>query len=426
MLPSSSLWTKVPVSSSCSFARAQSAIEILPPARRTHVTKRNTIDVADMASRLGVHLSKDELSLLRKKLDKNKDGVVTRSELYAAGQTKLEDRWVRELFLRAIEQPRTVSDRMGDRLVNVLDYGGTALFAVVGTQIAGEVGMNVVGCLLVGCIAAMGGGTVNNLLYGSSSPIMGSDAGGVFWVRKPAYLATALAASTFTFFAWPEYCRSQAERELVAMLAEAEDGRKGMLKDAKGNIVVDEACFVATCQHNPEFLAGVKAGLGLGESDSPNLRELFRQVDLDRSGLLNINEIQKLVAARFDASGIMYALDTLALSGFAVAAVHGAIGRGLHPLVSATSGVTICFGGIIRDILCHREEIALGSQSYALATGAGSTLYVVLRELGVRGIVGVPFVGRILFSAGTVVFLRWWEWVRGIALLSPMHGDRDR
>ena len=43
------------------------------------------------------------------------------------------------------------------------------------------------------------------------------------------------------------------------------------------------------------------------------------------------------------------------------------------------------FGGLLRDVLCGRS-LAIGSQSYAFATGLGATVYVCLRELCVRGL----------------------------------------
>jgi hypothetical protein len=64
----------------------------------------------------------------------------------------------------------------------------------VGTVIAGEAGMNIVGCCLVGTVAAVGGGTLNNLLAGKTP---------VFWIREPVYLAVCLATVCATFVLWP-------------------------------------------------------------------------------------------------------------------------------------------------------------------------------------------------------------------------------
>ena len=99
-------------------------------------------------------------------------------------------------------------------------------------------------------------------------------------------------------------------------------------------------------------------------------------------------------------------------------AVNGAIARGLHPLVAATSGVTCCFGGLMRDVLCGRS-LAIGSQSYAFATGTGAAVFVALRELALRGL-PLPLAVRIFLSGGSVVALRASEFVSGEPLLAPM------
>lgn len=84
-----------------------------------------------------------------------------------------------------------------------LDYFGTAMFALVGTVLAGEAGMNLIGCVLVGAIAAMGGGTMNNLLAGNTP---------VFWIKQPRYLALCIATATATFWLWPEVKNLYAEQ----------------------------------------------------------------------------------------------------------------------------------------------------------------------------------------------------------------------
>ena len=40
---------------------------------------------------------------------------------------------------------------------------------------------------------------------------------------------------------------------------------------------------------------------------------------------------------------------------------QGAMRRGLHPVVACAAGVSICFGGILRDLLCGKS-VALGPQ----------------------------------------------------------------
>ena len=108
-----------------------------------------------------------------------------------------------------------------------------------------------------------------------------------------------------------------------------------------------------------------------------------------------------------------------ALAAISVAGVHGAIAMGLSPLVSAVSGITTSLGGVMRDIICARD-IAAASQSYAFATGCGSAVYVMTRELALRGM-PLLAITRIALSFGTTISLRYWEFVKGEPLLSPMH-----
>ena len=97
--------------------------------------------------------------------------------------------------------------------------------------------------------------------------------------------------------------------------------------------------------------------------------------------------------------------------------------RGVRPLACVATGVTICFGGILRDLLCQRP-VAIGGQSYALATAAGATVYVGMRQLVVAGY-PIPLVARIAAAMGAVVSQRalsFWSGrgVQDSAFLAPM------
>ena len=78
--------------------------------------------------------------------------------------------------------------------LRLCDYTGTALFAQSGVVAAGKKGMDFLGCLIVGCITAMGGGTFRGFVLGERP---------VFWAAEPEYLFISLAASVLTFFVWP-------------------------------------------------------------------------------------------------------------------------------------------------------------------------------------------------------------------------------
>lgn len=406
--------------------RRSSCIRSSPFVKRRTTTNTNTttttntkstattkvhagVNVEEVASQHGVRLTQTEVKCLRQQLDLNRDGLVSLAELQKSGKTALERRWTRELCLSAIEKPTTAVEHSTQRLLKFLDYSGTVLFAVVGCQLAGEENMNLIGCTLVGCIAAMGGGTLNNLLYGSSALLL--DKPGVFWIRQPSYLVLSLVSSVVTFYTWPILCRKMAKTELEQFI-----GKEKLNRDGSCN----RESFLQACRENVDFRRSVATALHLDPITTvPEL--LFAAADSDgRGSSLSLTEMETLVAKQFDASPIMYGADSLALAAFAAVAVNGAVQRGLHPIVAATSGVTICFGGILRDVLCGRE-LAIGGQSYAFATGAGAAVYVLLRELRLCTGWPIPLLARIVSCFAVTVGLRVFEYSNGKPLLSPMH-----
>ena len=96
-----------------------------------------------------------------------------------------------------------------------MDLFGTAMYAHAGTITAGTRGMDLMGCLIVGCLTAMSGGTIRQVLTGETP---------VFWCASPEYLATALAASALTFWLWPkirEEIRLSREMNTVLNITDA-------------------------------------------------------------------------------------------------------------------------------------------------------------------------------------------------------------
>ncbi|KAG5182247.1 UPF0126 domain-containing protein [Tribonema minus] len=74
-----------------------------------------------------------------------------------------------------------------------LDLFGTVVFAYSGCVTAGQAGMDLLGCTIVGTITAVGGGTVRDLLLGNTP---------VFWMTETEYLYICLAAAVGTFFTY--------------------------------------------------------------------------------------------------------------------------------------------------------------------------------------------------------------------------------
>ena len=91
-----------------------------------------------------------------------------------------------------------------------VDLFGTGVFAHGGVIAAGKRGLDLLGCVVVGCVTAMGGGTIRGALIGIEG------AHPVFWIAEPEYLIVALVASFFTFFFWPKVLCKEV-RESKAM-----------------------------------------------------------------------------------------------------------------------------------------------------------------------------------------------------------------
>jgi uncharacterized membrane protein YeiH/glycine cleavage system regulatory protein len=75
--------------------------------------------------------------------------------------------------------------------LTALDYIGTAAFAAAGTLVAGETGMDTLGCLIVGTITAIGGGTARDILLGRLP---------VFWFTQTSYIWLCIATVVATFY----------------------------------------------------------------------------------------------------------------------------------------------------------------------------------------------------------------------------------
>jgi uncharacterized membrane protein YeiH len=77
-----------------------------------------------------------------------------------------------------------------DSVIHILDLIGTAVFATTGALVAGRKRMDTFGVVILGCVTAVGGGTLRDVVLGRSP---------VFWVSSPHYLAIATLAAIGTF-----------------------------------------------------------------------------------------------------------------------------------------------------------------------------------------------------------------------------------
>src|SRR3954469_19120188 len=75
--------------------------------------------------------------------------------------------------------------------VAILDWSGVIVFAISGALVASRKQMDIVGCVLLGTVTGIGGGTLRDVLIGGNP---------VFWIDAPAYLVACVAVSSIVFF----------------------------------------------------------------------------------------------------------------------------------------------------------------------------------------------------------------------------------
>jgi uncharacterized membrane protein YeiH len=85
-----------------------------------------------------------------------------------------------------------------------MDWVGTLSFAASGTITAGYAGMDLLGCVVVGTITSIGGGTVRDLLLGNLP---------VFWMAEWEYVLMCILTSGLTFFTWTKLEESNMVKE---------------------------------------------------------------------------------------------------------------------------------------------------------------------------------------------------------------------
>ena len=218
------------------------------------------------------------------------------------------------------------------------------MFSIVGTQVAGDTGMNIVGCTLVGCVAAIRGGSLNAVMYGAASPLLGQP--GVRWVAFPSYLLVAISASILTFFGWPYYCRLQANQYIQNVIGKENlesNGRIGLqafceawkrdalfrttIRDAlphvKSNAGIDPAAATVEGYVEGRDVIGTLAKHWSAPQkvkgdfiDDGHL--YFEDIDSDSSGDIDIRELERVVQHRFYNGWETYWMDTMGLSALSI------------------------------------------------------------------------------------------------------------
>tara|TARA_R110002167_G_scaffold26539_2_gene91408 strand:+ start:1705 stop:2334 length:630 start_codon:yes stop_codon:yes gene_type:complete len=79
-------------------------------------------------------------------------------------------------------------------VINIMGLSASAVFAASGALDAARQKMDILGFMLIGCAAGLGGGTLRDLLLGKVP---------VFWIREPEWISICLIASAVTYVIAP-------------------------------------------------------------------------------------------------------------------------------------------------------------------------------------------------------------------------------
>jgi uncharacterized membrane protein YeiH len=129
-------------------------------------------------------------------------------------------------------------------IVEISDFIGTAIFAVTGALAAGKKRLDIFGVVVLGCVTAIGGGTLRDIILGEYP---------VFWIFKKEYLIIAAIASFCTFMT----ARHWERQKTVLLYADA-------LGLSVFTVIGFQKGFQVTHQYGVAIVMGVITGVAGG------------------------------------------------------------------------------------------------------------------------------------------------------------------
>ena len=126
-----------------------------------------------------------------------------------------------------------------------LDYMGTVSFAISGSVTAATCGLDLVGCTVVGCITALGGGTIRDAIFGKL-PVFWLDEREYFYMALASAFATFCACCTFEFDKYEAYEFIMFWTDTIGLGAFAVIGTMYAIR-LKYSIVLILLCTLITC-----------------------------------------------------------------------------------------------------------------------------------------------------------------------------------
>ncbi|OQS00691.1 hypothetical protein THRCLA_05894 [Thraustotheca clavata] len=103
-------------------------------------------------------------------------------------------------------------------ILRCLDWFGTVVFAVSGALTAAMCGANLLGCILIGTITAIGGGTLRDSIVLCKQP---------FWVEESEYVFLSIIPAALAFYFWGVMEPGQEIVPFLGLTLKGADGGEG-------------------------------------------------------------------------------------------------------------------------------------------------------------------------------------------------------
>eukprot|EP00966_Prymnesium_polylepis_P310528 7174425-Prymnesium_polylepis.1 len=136
----------------------------------TALPSSKPLDVLAKAESHGIRLSQTERALIEADVRKigSGDGGVTEVEWAALLRERAQRHSEKLLLLEYIGRVTDTGTNVAQQALRQVGMLGVIFFSITGTHAAGEAGMHVMGATLVGCVTAIGGGTLNGAMMGAT------------------------------------------------------------------------------------------------------------------------------------------------------------------------------------------------------------------------------------------------------------------
>lgn len=222
-------------------------------------------------------------------------------------------------------------------IITVLQTAGIIVAAISGVMVAGERHLDLFGALVLGCVTAIGGGIMRDILLGITPPQM---------FRTPGYVLLALVVSMITVVILYHH-KKKYLRDIRLRQAEAE---KEDMPAADPETAAEKV---------PDG-----AGTAAAEAPEPDIPPVY--------------------------DFILNAADSMGLAVFAISGVQTVFKCGYEHsfcLAMFIGLVTAVGGGVLRDILAGKTPVILRKRIYALAALAGCLLYYLCFNMAGMGVI---------------------------------------